>query len=111
MQEILVILTATDSTGSMAALKQHYQVTATAPPRLAVVSTEEERVEDLRRLIGVEEVLAQSTDLVRTSLSEAERLFVEAWRTRQLPNAKNRRGDNLSWDAPGFLPPDKPKPK
>jgi xanthine dehydrogenase molybdopterin-binding subunit B len=39
-------------------------------------------------------------------LSEAETLFVDAWRSRLDRPAKVRPGDGLPWDAPGFEPPD-----
>lgn len=39
-------------------------------------------------------------------LSPAARLFIAAWRDRQV--AKERPGQGLPWDAPGHLPPDRP---
>ena len=33
-------------------------------------------------------------------------LFVDAWRTRLDEPAKQRPGDEMPWDAPGFEPPD-----
>ncbi|MDY7088745.1 MAG: hypothetical protein SYR96_27025 [Actinomycetota bacterium] len=44
---------------------------------------------------------------VLLGLDPAARLFVAAWRDRQHP--KKRIGDGLSWDAPGFRPPDPPR--
>src|SRR5688500_7297086 len=38
-------------------------------------------------------------------LSEAEMLFIDAWRARLDEPAKQRPGDGVSWDAPGFDPP------
>jgi hypothetical protein len=42
-------------------------------------------------------------------LTQSERLFVAAWEARRQP--KSRVGEGLSWDAPGFLPPDSPTPR
>ena len=39
-------------------------------------------------------------------LSEAEMLFVDVWRARLDEPAKQRPGDGVPWDAPGFEPPD-----
>lgn len=46
---------------------------------------------------------------VLLGLDPAARLFVAAWRDRQHP--EQRIGDGLSWDAPGFHPPDPPAGK
>ena len=42
-------------------------------------------------------------DAVRDELDEGERMFVDAWRERARP--KQRKGEGLSWDAPGFEAP------
>ena len=44
---------------------------------------------------------------VLQELDDGARLFVEAWLTPPR-DAKDRPGDGLPWDAPGFLPPDPP---
>lgn len=43
---------------------------------------------------------------VMAGLSAAEQLFVAGWIARTTP--KVRPGEGLSWDAPGFVPPDVP---
>jgi hypothetical protein len=43
-------------------------------------------------------------------LSGGEKIFVRGWAAAQSSGAKVRIGDGLSWDAPGFQPPD-PKKK
>ena len=52
-----------------------------------------------RRSLGDESVLDE--------LDEGAQLFVRAWRERPL-SKPDRRGEGLSWDAPGFEPPDRP---
>jgi len=42
-------------------------------------------------------------DSVRDELDEVDRVFVDAWRERG--RSKQRVGDGLSWDAPGFQAP------
>ena len=41
------------------------------------------------------------------SLTEGERLFAEGWLERQSRGPKERKGEGLPWDAPGFQPPDR----
>jgi hypothetical protein len=48
---------------------------------------------------------------VIASLRPEERLFVEAWVQQQSGPDQRRRGDGLSWDAPGFQPPGPPDKK
>lgn len=43
-------------------------------------------------------------------LSPGEELFLRGWLTSLGLGGKNRPGDGLSWDAPGFSPPDRKKP-
>jgi hypothetical protein len=50
------------------------------------------------KMVGDERVL--------DDLDEGARLFVRAWQERPLRKAE-RRGEGLSWDAPGFEPPDR----
>jgi hypothetical protein len=80
------------------------------PPRLAVVEAGATALAELR---GHPAVLAiGDPDLppaVVAGLTETERLFVDAWVVGR--RAKSRRGDGLSWDAPGFTPPDPPPPQ
>ncbi len=44
---------------------------------------------------------------VLDELDEGARLFVRAWQERPLSKS-DRRGEGLSWDAPGFEPPGPP---
>jgi hypothetical protein len=44
---------------------------------------------------------------VLDELDEGARLFVRAWQERPLSKT-DRRGEGLSWDAPGFEPPGPP---
>lgn len=68
------------------------------PPRLLVV--ESAVAPDGFRAVGPQ-------DPIPPDLSEGERLFAAAWQQSKLP--KSRDAEGLSWDAPGFQPPDDPK--
>jgi hypothetical protein len=45
-------------------------------------------------------------DDVLLRLAPQARIFIAAWRDRRRP--KERPGDGLTWDAPGYQPPDRP---
>ena len=42
---------------------------------------------------------------ILNSLDEKESLFVSAWQTRLRQSRKQRPGEGLDWDHPGFKPP------
>lgn len=105
-REVLVVLRAATATESLERLKRQSHVISVLPPRLVVLAPGASR-EALGSLPGVEAVLAQTPGEVPPSLTDAEQLFVSAWRARA--EDKTRVGEGLPWDAPGFLPPDKPK--
>jgi hypothetical protein len=72
-----------------------------------VVVAAEDPAQDL--LASDPDVLWAGTDppaRVLDSLAADDLLAVEAWRVRAAPKA--RPGEGLSWDAPGWTPPDPP---
>ena len=82
-------------------------VTQRLPPRLAVVTGDEDDLAALQQVPGVVAVIEGSVpESARAELDPTERLFVDAWLKRQQP--KVRPGEGLPWDAPGYLPPDPP---
>lgn len=55
---------------------------------------------------GLAHVAAENSQaLTVLDLTASERLFVKAWLLRQTASDKDRTGDGLDWDAPGFSPP------
>lgn len=101
--EALVILDASDPQ-ALEALRRDAVVTQFLPPRLALVALP----------LGTRVLKSRGATLyehdvpgaVLDKLSENERLFVSAWASRRV--AKERTGDHLPWDAPGYSPPDWP---
>ena len=89
----------------MAELQARETVTQTLPPRFALV-VDHKDASSLQRsdVLGVYE---ERFDGPRDTLTVAENAFVSAWESRRRP--KERLGEGLSWDSPGFLPPDPPK--
>lgn len=102
--EFLVLL---EDEGGLERLRRSLQVTQVASPRLAVVVAAEGALEAID---GVAEVAGAGESLQdEIALTDAERLFADAWaqRTGDVSGAE-RPGDGLPWDAPGFTPPDPP---
>jgi hypothetical protein len=80
------------------------QILQRMPPRLAIVATDEEGIRALERrpeisAVFVEDVPAEA--LAR--FDEVARLFAAGWNERRRP--KERIGEGLPWDAPGFRAP------
>jgi hypothetical protein len=103
--EFLVLLE--DGDGGLERLRRSFEVTQVASPRLAVVVADEGALEAID---GVAEVAGAGESLQdETALSDAERLFADAWALRTGDvSGEERPGDALPWDAPGFTPPDPP---
>lgn len=107
--EFLVLLE--DGEDGLERLRRSLQVTQVASPRLAVVEAAEGAGPDaLQAIDGVAEVAAAGESLQDASaLTDAERLFADAWALRTGDVAGSERpGEGLPWDAPGFTPPDPP---
>jgi hypothetical protein len=89
-------------------------VVALAPPRVAVLRVDEEDVEAIgsvsrlamaRRPAG--EIAIVGDESALAELDAGARLFVEGWRSKVI-DKPDRLGEGLSWDHPGFQPPDRP---
>lgn len=88
-----------------------YKVRQIASPRVFAVEANQSELARLRTLPGVTIVTpgGDAPPEISEKLDEGEKLFVAAWSSRfQEGAAKQRRGEGLSWDAPGFQPPDAP---
>jgi hypothetical protein len=90
----------------LAQLRTVGTVTAVMPPRLALLRLAPGLTPP--DLDGVAYLRRLAADVpLPDDLTDDERLFVEAWRLRFAP--KQRPGEGLAWDAPGFEPPDLPR--
>src|SRR5262245_17721963 len=105
MPEFLVIASP-DSPDATDDLNRRGRVLASLPPRLFVIDAADAAAVELRAIPGIEAVLSCGDASLPASLSDAERLFAEAWRAKGAP--KQRAGEGKRWDAEGFLPPDRP---
>ena len=106
LSEFLVILETRSADEALVRLRAVANVTQVLPPRLAIVEAERETAARVARIEGVLGVYDDAVPEVPPDLTPSERVFVSAWEARRQP--KTRPGEGLSWDAPGFLPPDPP---
>jgi hypothetical protein len=107
LPERLVILETRDAASALAELRALTAVTQVFGPRLALVRAEHpDIVTRIARIKGVLGVHSGTLGSVPSDLTPEERTFVSAWEMRQRP--KERPGEGLPWDAPGFKPPDPP---
>jgi hypothetical protein len=109
MRESMVVLASSDQ-GALATVQQRCSVVSALPPRLLIVKADEPTLRALRTLPGVEDVIGEPIGMLPASLDETERLFAQAWQQRLQSQDKQRPGEGLSWDTPGYSPPDKPDP-
>jgi hypothetical protein len=94
-----------------------WPVTASVPPRVAVLRAGAEALEAIARQSrlaiarGPDDHIEVAGDMTALDeLDDGARLFVEAWRTTSsvASATRERPGDGLAWDAPGMEPPDPP---
>jgi hypothetical protein len=105
-RELLVLLDPRRGGEALSQLQSVVSVTQMLPPRLALVRADPgatHRVTDIEGVLGVYDDAPPENP---PDLTPEERVFVSAWEARRQP--KTRRGEGLSWDAPGFQPPDPP---
>lgn len=109
-RDLLVILSGDRAAESFKQVSANYRVHHVASPRIIAVECPPGELAGLRSIPGVTVVTSGGVpSKVMEGLDDSEALFVTAWlsRIKEEP-AKQRLGEGLSWDAPGFLPPDPP---
>ena len=96
-----------DGKESIDRVADQVRIVHSASPRLHVVSMQPSRAESLKALPGVIELTTGTfSPEVMEQLDSQERFFLEAFTSRT--DSKQRKGEGLPWDAPGFEPPDPP---
>ncbi|MFE4663931.1 hypothetical protein ACFRI7_09545 [Streptomyces sp. NPDC056716] len=106
-REALVLVEDADWETVIVALRALGPVTQLLPPRLALFALPADPRTQVPELPGTAWYVEDLPPEVYDRLSEQEQLFVGAWRARRTP--KQRPGNHLPWDAPGHLPPDRPR--
>lgn len=109
-RQLLVILDRARAKEAQAELRRRFTVSDVASPRLLLLRDEGDHAAEVRAVAGVESVIDREipTRLLE-SFDEGELLFARAWENRQRSGPKERTGEGLSWDSPGFTPPDPPR--
>jgi hypothetical protein len=105
-REFLVVLEPRLADRALAHLRAIGNITQVLAPRLALVQAAPDTITRAAQIEGVLSVIDGTLPELPQDFTPSERLFVSAWEARQQP--KTRLGEGLSWDAPGFLPPDPP---
>ncbi|MEJ2889642.1 hypothetical protein [Actinomycetospora aeridis] len=101
--EVLVVLADTaDFDEAVEELRRRATVLHLMPPRLAVVRLRPGVPLEALGVAGSQVYRGAPPTSVLADLTEAEQGFAQGWTAPP----KQRRGDQLSWDASGFEPPD-----
>jgi hypothetical protein len=80
------------------------QILQRLPPRLAIVAADEEGVRAMEHSPGVTAVFAEDVPPeVLDQFDPVARAFAAGWNERRRP--KERPGEGLAWDTPGFEAP------
>jgi hypothetical protein len=107
--EFLLILDSVTAAEAQEQLHRTHRVTQVGSPRVVVVAVSPEETPPSPSTPGVVTVSSGSLPPdIFEELDEQEALFVAAWASRMTGPEKQRRGEGLPWDAPGFEPPDAP---
>jgi hypothetical protein len=86
------------------AVDPHVEIHQRLPPRLVIVAADEEGLKALESRPEVRAVFtADVPPETLEQFDESERLFAAGWNERRRP--KQRLGEGLPWDAPGFDAP------
>jgi hypothetical protein len=90
-------------------LRRQYRVITALRHRVIVLELDDDAAERLRRDHDIAGVFERDVPADVVSQLQADaRLFVNAWIQQQTRQDKPRRSEGLSWDSPGFEPPDGP---
>jgi hypothetical protein len=107
--ELLVILDLRTAAEAQERLRSSHRVTQVGSPRVLVVAVSPGETSPTSSTPGVVAVSSGALPpSVVEELDEQEALFVTAWARRMTGPEKQRRGEGLPWDTPGFEPPDSP---
>ena len=108
-RDLLVIITGSRADESFERISAAYKVQQVVSHRVLVVEGNSGELAELKQIPGVSVIASgDAAPGVTEKLDEGESLFVTAWISRMKEGPKNRSGDGLNWDAPGFEPPDPP---
>jgi hypothetical protein len=102
-REALVLIPGDRYPESIEKLRHYVTVTQTLPPTLALIRFPPGHGTTIPDTPGIRFFIDDVPAEVADGLSAQEQYFVRAWQARRAP--KERPGDQLPWDAPGYTPP------
>lgn len=105
-EEYLIILRSNLANQVLEQVRAVATVTQTLPPRLVLIRAEAGVQARLAGIAGVAGVYNETPPDLPPDLTRTESLFISGWESRQ--RRKPRPGEDLAWDAPGFVAPDAP---
>jgi hypothetical protein len=107
MFERMVYLQEEHAEATLSELRARFTVLQVASPHLAVLRVEEDQLEQVAEVEGVDKIIdVEIPQEILDKLDSAEELFATAWVMRQQTKTKIRPGEGLDWDAEGFEAPD-----
>jgi hypothetical protein len=102
--EAVVILSDADNVQTSSSVTARARVSQVGSARVMVVDADPATLGQLRELPGVLGVMMPGDAVPESAgLNDQELLFVKGWQVSKQP--KQRRGEGLPWDAPGFDAP------
>lgn len=102
-REVLALIPRDQYPESIEKLRRAFTVTQILPPTLALVVLPPGRSQSIPDIPAVTFYLDNVPAEILDNLTATERTFVQAWLARRA--AKQRPGDQLPWDSPGYTPP------
>lgn len=108
-RQVLIVLRDATAADHASVLQSRHRVLTMVRPRLMILEVDPRTVAELDRDAAIAGVYERDVPAdVLAGLRPDERLFVDGWLLQRTAESKPRVGDGLSWDAPGFQPPDPP---
>lgn len=103
---VLVLLPERSAPAELARLRLLYRVSSLLEPRIAILEVSEGELAILVQRQGLDGVYPDTIPAeVLSRLHPQEQLFVAAWSLQRAARQKQRPGEGLPWDAPGFQAP------
>jgi len=103
-RELLLILDEGSAPDLLRHLDSGLTITHRVSPRIVVLKGGDDALAEIAGRQGVNLALERGANQGSfEGLSEGERLFVAGWISS--PPSRDRPGDGLTWDAPGYTPP------
>lgn len=107
LEEDLLFAATADLASALEAVPPELHVVQRGSRRLALLRGTRSALDAFIKEARLSPVIEVSPELLE-QLVPGERLFIEAWAQNLRQPTRQRRGDGLAWDAPGFEPPDPP---